>query len=77
MANKVPTLMENVTKNIVALRKKKNLSQAEFAKAVGFSTSYISMLEGGKREISLSAVETIARKLKIPALTILIANPKL
>jgi transcriptional regulator with XRE-family HTH domain len=77
MAAKQNTLAENVAQNLLAIRTKRGESQAAFAAVLGISTSYVSMLERGGREMPLSTVETLSKKLKIPALTLLLPNPKI
>jgi len=77
MAAKQNTLAENVSQNLLAIRTKRKESQAAFAALLGISTSYVSMLERGGREMPLSTIEVVAKKLKIPALNLLIANPKI
>ncbi|MFI7643433.1 helix-turn-helix domain-containing protein [Nonomuraea sp. NPDC049400] len=47
------------------LRKARNLSQAKFAKAVGFSVSYISFLESGIRTPSPAALHRLAAFLDV------------
>ncbi len=76
MAAKQNTLAENVAQNLLALRTKRGESQAAFAKVLGISTSYVSMLERGGREMPLSTIEVVAKKLKVPAVSLL-ANPKI
>lgn len=76
-APKASTLSENVAKNLLAIRQKRQESQAAFAAVLGISTSYVSMLERGGREMPLSTIEALAKKLKMPALTLLLPNPKL
>jgi transcriptional regulator with XRE-family HTH domain len=73
----VSTLSENASKNLAAVRLKRGESQATFAKVLGCSTSYVSMLERAEREMPLSTIEAFATKLKIPPLTLLLASPKL
>lgn len=63
-------------RKIRSLRRMQNMSQSEFAVAVGFrSLCSISRLERGLCDISLSRLERIAAVLEIPV-TDLILPPK-
>ncbi len=50
---------------IKELRKTTGLSQEAFADLCGFDRTYISGIERGKRNPSLSAIETLAKALNI------------
>nr|WP_225869851.1 helix-turn-helix transcriptional regulator [Glaciimonas sp. PCH181] len=50
---------------IKELRKAHGLSQEAFADLCGFDRTYISGIERGKRNPSLSAIETLAKALNI------------
>ena len=56
----------NIGKAIKLCRKQKNWTLAELADKSHLSTSYISLLEQGKRDPNLSKLENIAKSLKIP-----------
>jgi transcriptional regulator with XRE-family HTH domain len=56
----------NIGKAIKLCRKQKNWTLAELADKSNLSTSYISLLEQGKRDPNLSKLENIAKSLKIP-----------
>ena len=56
----------NIGKAIKLCRKQKNWTLAELADKSNLSTSYISLLEQGKRDPNLSKLEKIAKSLKIP-----------
>ena len=56
----------SVVSKIRELREKKGLSQAELASRAGLSTTYISMLEGGKKSPTLNSLEKISAALDIP-----------
>ncbi len=66
----------NIGRAIKLCRTQKNLSLAELANAAGISTSYLSLLERGKRDPSFSTVEKIAAALDVPVsiLTFLAAD---
>ena len=51
--------------NLKKIREKKNLSQEQFAYEVGFSRSYYTEVETGKRNISLLNIIRIAAHLQI------------
>lgn len=51
--------------NIAALRKKKNISQKDFAQMVGISYWWLNHIENGKRDPSLKLVRKIADKLDV------------
>ncbi|MCO4849934.1 helix-turn-helix domain-containing protein [Bacillus vallismortis] len=48
------------------IRTKKGQTLREFAESLGFSASYISKIENGKVNPSITSIEKIARKLNIP-----------
>ena len=50
---------DDIGKRIKELRKKKGLSQAEFAKTVGISQPHLSRVENGYENISKSVQELI------------------
>lgn len=56
----------NIGKAIKMCRVQRNLTQAELAKKVGLSDSYISLMEQGKRDPSMSTIESIADALHVP-----------
>lgn len=56
----------NITKKIRELRENKGMSQAELAKAAGLSTTYISLMESGKKSPTLKSLEKISTALDIP-----------
>ncbi|GED03685.1 helix-turn-helix transcriptional regulator [Bacillus atrophaeus] len=47
-------------------RTKKGQTLREFANSLGFSSSYISKIENGKVNPSITSIEKISEKLKIP-----------
>ncbi len=62
--------MENVQERLAAnlreLRQKTGLSQEAFADEVGLHRTYISDLERGARNPTITVVDKIARALKVP-----------
>lgn len=56
----------NIGKAIRLCRVQKNLSQAQLAELVGLTASMISMIETGKREVSLSLLNQISKMLSVP-----------
>lgn len=52
--------------NIKTFRKKKNLSQNEFAEMINFSREHLACIETGKEYISLRKLFLIADTLEIP-----------
>lgn len=59
-------LIMNIGHALKVCRSAKNLSLETVAKKSGFSRSYLSMIESGKREPTLSAMEKIANSLGVP-----------
>lgn len=56
----------NLGRAVKLCRHQKGLTQAELAAVAGVSVSFISMLEKGKRDASISSVQEIARGLGVP-----------
>lgn len=56
----------NYGKAIKILRSAKNLEQQELAKKIGLDSSYISLIENGKRKPSPKTIEKISESLSIP-----------
>ena len=52
-------------KKVLYYRKKKKLSQETFAKIAGMHRTYISQIEGGKRNIALKNVVKLAKALGV------------
>ena len=57
----------NIGRAIKLCRTQKNLNQSELAELAGISESYLSHIENGKRDPSLTTVEKIAEALNIPS----------
>jgi len=51
---------ENMNTQLITLRKKKNLTQAEVAKALSISRAYYGMIENKQRAPSLAVAKKIA-----------------
>jgi transcriptional regulator with XRE-family HTH domain len=64
-------LSDNVSRNILATRQAKNLTQTALAKRAKVSVSYVSMLERGARVPPLETLEAIAKALGVPPLDLL------
>lgn len=58
--------MINIGRAIKICRIQKNLKQKELASLAGISMSYISLLERGKRDPSLSTIQKITSALNVP-----------
>lgn len=56
----------NIGKAIRVCRAARNISQRELAEKAKFSTAYISLIEQGKREPSLSAIKKLSDALSLP-----------
>lgn len=52
-------------KNLSRIRKEKKITQADIAKAVGFSCSYLSNIENGKVNATLSTVAKLAMAIEV------------
>ena len=59
-------LLARVGKRIQDLREAKRIEPKDFAKAAGFSLSYLWRLEGGQQNITLSTISRIAIALGEP-----------
>lgn len=56
-----------IGKRIKEMRKKNQLTQEKLAEIIEKSTSYISYIETGKKQLSLETLVDIANALKVPA----------
>lgn len=56
----------NLGKAIKLCRTQRGLNQSELANIAGISVSYLSLLERGKRDPTISTTEGIANALKVP-----------
>lgn len=57
--------------NMVRLRLAAGLSQERFAEQIGFHRTYVSAVEGCKRNVSLDNIDKIAAALKVSPATLL------
>lgn len=64
-------LTEIVQSNLLALRKKKKLTQEALAERAGLSVSMISMLERGQRHPPLDTLEALAKALGVRPVALL------
>lgn len=48
------------------MRKQKKLTQSEFASLCGITQTYLSQIEGNRKDPNLSILKTISEKLNIP-----------
>jgi len=53
--------------NMTRLREAAGLSQEKFAEKIGFHRTYVSAVEGGKRNVSLDNIDKIAKALRVRA----------
>jgi transcriptional regulator with XRE-family HTH domain len=58
-------LQHNLGKRIAALRKAKNLTQEQFAEALGCSVEFISLVERGVNAPSVARLEKFAQVLNV------------
>lgn len=67
----------NLGRSIKMCRTNRGLSQEDLATRIGMSASYVSLIEQGKRDPSISTVEGVASALGVPVslLTFLAADP--
>jgi transcriptional regulator with XRE-family HTH domain len=52
---------------LIRLRRQRGLSQEDFARELGISASYLSLLENGKRPATKRVVRSLATYLHVPA----------
>ena len=71
MANR----LENIGLNIRKIRKQKNLRQIELAVAVGIDRSYLSEIENGRANPSISILYAIADAFEIDIVTLFSSCP--
>ncbi len=64
-------LQRNVGRNLRAYRRKRGLSQEEFAEVLGVHRTYVGGIERGERNLTLRNVERIARRIKLEPLVLL------
>ncbi len=56
----------NLGEIIKALRKQKALNQVQLSESCGITVTYLSLIENGKKEPTLSLLKTIANSLQVP-----------
>ena len=56
---------KDIGERIKALRKQKNLSQKDFAFMCGFDRTYLSRVESGKQNLTISTLIIICEKLGV------------
>ena len=64
----------NLGKMIKLVRVLKDIDQSGLAKAVGVSTAFVSLIETGKREPSITTAKRIAEALQIPIGLLFVAS---
>ncbi|WP_081665727.1 helix-turn-helix domain-containing protein [Ruminiclostridium papyrosolvens] len=69
-------MIKIVTLKLKQIRKRKRLTQIEFANLLGVSQCYVTLLESGKRTPSMSMLEQFSEKLGIPIEKLLSKPPK-
>jgi len=57
--------MASFAANLVRLRRKRAMTQEQFAEAVGFSVRYVRRLERGEVDVGIRAIARIAKKLDV------------
>ena len=62
---KMAAILKVFGKKVLYYRRKKKLSQETFAKIAGMHRTYISQIEGGKRNIALKNVVKLAKALGV------------
>jgi transcriptional regulator with XRE-family HTH domain len=65
------SLLKILADNVRFYRRKKGLSQEEFAELCGYHRTYISIIERGKRNVTLMVLENLATALEISVLDLL------
>lgn len=56
----------NITNALKLCRTARGLTQKDLAKKAGMSPSYVSLIEKGKRDVSIATLETLAEAMDIP-----------
>jgi DNA-binding Xre family transcriptional regulator len=65
------TARELLARNLVALRTERGLSQEDLSADAGFHRTYVTHLEGRRRNVGIDAVERLAGALKVPVARLL------
>ena len=56
----------NLGNSIKAFRKERKLSQSDLAGMCGITSTYLSLVENGKKEPTIALIKIIAEKLEVP-----------
>jgi transcriptional regulator with XRE-family HTH domain len=64
----------NIGKGIRVIRAARNLSQKQLAEVSGLDSSYISLVEAGKRAPKDEAIQAIAKALRVPKYLLLLLS---
>lgn len=65
------SLLQTIATNVRFYRLKKGLSQEKFAELCGYHRTYISIIERGKRNITLMVLENLATALDVSVLDLM------
>ena len=65
------SLLQTLAENVRSHRRKMGLSQEEFAELVGYHRTYISIIERGKRNVTLMVLENLSTALGVSVLDLL------
>jgi transcriptional regulator with XRE-family HTH domain len=63
MGNERTILKQNIARKIAEFRKKKGLTQDEFALKAGVTGGYVRLLESGKQNLTLETLDWLGRQL--------------
>lgn len=64
-------LQRVVGQNLLAIRKRQDLSQEAFAELLGFHRTYVAAIERGEKNLSLRSLERLAELLGVSPLDLL------
>lgn len=67
-------MVKQIGSNIKRFRSEKGITQKELGQAIGKSESYISDAENGRNEITVVALDKIAKVLKVPVMRLIDAE---
>ena len=67
MSGMKPELKRKLGKNLKRIRTEKNLSQGDIHRKTGFDRAYISGIESGRRNPTLTNIEKLAEALGVSA----------
>lgn len=70
-SKKAPNLRKILGQNIVALRRKRDMTQEELGELADLHPTYVSSVENFKRNISIDAIEKLAKAFRVPAFELL------